>query len=56
MYTTDEERIMSFDDTLSFSEALRDVDRRSGYVLVDVPQDLIDARVAFVRRFVARLR
>jgi predicted ATPase len=55
IYTTDEERIMSFDDTVSFSEALRDVYGRSGYVLVDVPKDSIDARVAFVRRFVARL-
>ncbi|HUL85713.1 MAG TPA: AAA family ATPase [Actinomycetota bacterium] len=55
IYTTDEERIMSFDDTVSFSEALRDVYVRSGYVLVDVPQMPIDARVAFVRRFVARL-
>jgi predicted ATPase len=55
IYTTDEERIMSFDDTVSFSEALRDVYRRSGYVLVDVPQNPIDARGAFVRQFVARL-
>jgi predicted ATPase len=56
IYTTDEERIMSFEDTVSFSEALGDVYRRSGYVVVDVPQKPIDARVAFVRRFVARLR
>jgi predicted ATPase len=54
IYTTDEERIMSFDDTVSFSEALRDVYGRSGYLLVDVPQSPIDARVAFVRRFIAR--
>jgi predicted ATPase len=56
IYTTDEERIMSFDDTLSFSETLRDVYRRSGYVLIDVPQNPIAARVAFVRQFVTRLR
>ena len=54
IYTTDEERIMSFDDTVSFSEALRDVYNRSGYVLVDVPHTTIDARVDFVRQFVAR--
>ncbi len=51
IYTTDEERIMSFNDTVSFSETLRDVYGRSGYVLVDVPPGLIDARVAFVRQF-----
>lgn len=55
IYTTDEERIMSFDDTVSFGEALRDVYSRSGYVLVDVPQTPINARVTFVREFVARL-
>lgn len=54
IYTTDEERIMSFDDTVSFSEELRDVYSRSGYALVDVPHNSIDARVDFVRRFVAR--
>jgi predicted ATPase len=55
IYTTDEERIMSFDDTVSFSEALRDVYERSGYVLVDVPRNPIDARVHFVGQFVDRL-
>jgi len=37
IYTTDEERIMSFDETLSFSETLRDAYMRSGYRPVDVP-------------------
>lgn len=55
IYTTDDERIMSFDDTVSFNEALGDVYKRSGYVLVDVPQTPIDARADFVRQFVARL-
>ena len=31
IYTTDEERIMTFDDTVSFSEELRDVYERSDY-------------------------
>jgi predicted ATPase len=39
IYETDEERIMSFDDTVSFSQTLRDVYERSGYTLVDVPRD-----------------
>ena len=46
IYTTDEERIMSFDDTVSFSEQLRDVYERSDYTLVRVPQASIDDRVA----------
>jgi predicted ATPase len=53
IYTTDEERIMSFDDSVSFSNALRDVYSRSGYILVQVPQTPIEARVTFVREFVA---
>lgn len=53
IYNTDDERIMSFDDTVSFSDALRDVYSRSGYTLVQVPQTPIDARVTFVREFVA---
>ena len=55
IYTTDDERILSFDDAVSFSQALRDVYTRSGYVLVDVPHTPIDARVDFVRQFVARV-
>ncbi len=54
IYTTDEERIMSFDDTVSFGEELRDVYERSDYTLVRVPQASIDDRVAFVREFMAR--
>lgn len=54
IYETDEERIMSFDDTVSFSQALRDVYERSGYTLVDVPRDSIDDRAAFVRMSVVR--
>jgi len=54
IYTTDEERIMSFDDTVSFSEELRDVYERSDYTLVRVPQTSIDERAAFVREFIAR--
>jgi predicted ATPase len=54
IYTTDEERIMSFDDTVSFSEELRDVYGRSGYVLVPVPQTSIRDRAAFIREFIAR--
>jgi predicted ATPase len=54
IYETDEERIMSFDDTVSFSRTLRDVYERCGYTLVDVPRDSIDDRATFVRMCVAR--
>jgi predicted ATPase len=53
IYATDDERIMSFDDTVSFSQALRDVYARSGYRLVEVPQMSIDDRVAFAHAFVS---
>jgi predicted ATPase len=45
---------MSFDETVSFSDALRDVYERSGYTLVRVPQRSIDERADFVREFIAR--
>jgi predicted ATPase len=54
IYETDEERIMTFDATVSFSEALRDVYERSDYTLVDVPRGSLDDRAAFVRMMVAR--
>lgn len=56
IYETDAERIMSFDDTVSFSESLRDVYERSGYTLVDVPRGSVNDRAAFVRVMVARFR
>jgi predicted ATPase len=55
IYETDEERTMSFDDTVSFSETLRDVYERSGHTLVDVPRGSVDDRAAFVRLKVSRL-
>ena len=54
IYETDGERTMAFDDTLPFSEALRDVYERSGYFLVDVPRASIDDRARFVRDFAGR--
>ena len=54
IYETDEERIMSFDDTVSFSQTLRDVYERSGYTLVDVPRGSVDDRAAFVGMMAAQ--
>jgi predicted ATPase len=52
IYVTDEERTMSFDETLSFSKALRDVYIRSGYASIDVPRGSVDDRAAFVREMI----
>jgi predicted ATPase len=54
IFRTDDERVMSFEDTVSFSEALKDVYERSDYILVPVPKTSADDRAVFVRRFVAR--
>lgn len=54
IYRTDDERVMSFDDTVSFGRKLRDAYERSGYMLVDVPRDSIANRATFVRMSVAR--
>jgi predicted ATPase len=56
IYATDDERIMSFEDTMSFSDALRDVYGRSGYRLFIVPQAPIEARAGFIRRFMSDRR
>ena len=54
IYETDEEWIMSFDDTVSCSKSLKDVYERSGYMLVDVSRDSIADRATFVRMSIAR--
>lgn len=54
IYEKDEERIMSFEDAVSFSETLRDVYERSGYTLVVVPRGSVEERAAFVRLRVPR--
>jgi predicted ATPase len=54
IYENDEERVMSFDDTVSFSETLRDVYERSGYTLVVVPTGSVEDRAAFIRMRVAQ--
>src|SRR6266542_857127 len=53
IYRTDEERIMSFDDTVAFSEALTEVYEGAGYGLVCIPRAPIADRVTFVREFIA---
>ena len=54
IYRTDAERITSFDESVSFSNTLRQVYQRSGYSLIDVPHGSIPARAAFVQAFITR--
>jgi predicted ATPase len=49
IYATDDERTMSFEDTIPFHDALVDAYARSGYALVAVPRGSVEDRVAFVR-------
>jgi predicted ATPase len=49
IYAVDDERTMSFSDTLAFHEALVDAYERTGYVLIEVPRTSIEDRAAFVR-------
>jgi predicted ATPase len=54
IYETDDERTMSFQDTIPFHEAIVDAYERSGYTLVEVPRAPVDERAAFVRDAVTR--
>jgi predicted ATPase len=49
IYTVDDERTMSFADTLPFHDALVDAYERARYVIVEVPRGSIELRAAFVR-------
>ncbi len=49
IYRTDDDRTMSFEDTLPFHEALVDAYERSGYALINVPRGSIEERTSFVR-------
>jgi predicted ATPase len=53
IYTVDEERRMSFADTLGFHDAVVAAYERAGYVLVEVPPGSVQSRVAFVRDFMS---
>ena len=54
IYAVDEERRMSFADTIGFHEALVHAYDQAGYVLVDVPRDSVENRAAFVHDFITR--
>lgn len=54
IYTVDDERTMSFADTLPFHAALVDGYERIGYTLVEVPRDAVEDRAAFVRDLITQ--
>jgi predicted ATPase len=49
IYATDEERTMSFDDTLLFHSALVEAYDHADYGLTSVPKGAVGERVAFIR-------
>jgi predicted ATPase len=51
IYTTDDLRTLSFEQTLPFHAAIIDAYERSGYTLVPVPRGTVGERTAFVREF-----
>lgn len=53
IYSTDDERTMSFADTVVFHEALVDAYARTGYRLVAVPKGPVADRAGFVLDFMA---
>lgn len=50
IYTTDEERDQSFDESVRVHDALREWYVRCGYEIVEIPRASIEARCAFVLR------
>jgi len=48
IYSVDDERRMSFADTMQFHEEIVDAYERAGYTLVAVPRNSVDLRAAFV--------
>jgi predicted ATPase len=54
IYSTDDERTMSFADTIPFHEAIVEAYERTGYKLIEVPRGSAEERGTFVRTFVTR--
>jgi predicted ATPase len=53
IYATDDERTMSFDDTLRFQHAVDAAYRAAGYDLIDIPRGSVASRAAFVREAIS---
>jgi predicted ATPase len=54
IYSIDEERTMSFKDTVEFHAAIKDAFELAGYALVEVPRDSVENRAGFVRHFITQ--
>lgn len=52
IYTIDEERTMSFGETLAFHEALIQAYERARYAVIPVPRDSVEERASFLRSFI----
>jgi predicted ATPase len=56
IYTTDEERTMTFESTVEFQHLLEGAYEQAGYTLMEVPLGSVDERVAFVHDVMTRAR
>ncbi|HET7498792.1 MAG TPA: AAA family ATPase [Candidatus Eisenbacteria bacterium] len=54
IYTTDDERKMTYAQAVGFHEELLEGYRNAGYELITVPREPIEQRIAFIREFIAR--
>jgi predicted ATPase len=54
IYSTDDERTMTFAETIPFHEALVEAYERTGYTLIEVPRGSAEERGAFARDVVTR--
>ena len=52
IYVGDEDRTMSFAETLEFQAAIEDAYERAGYDLLQVPRESVENRAALVRDFI----
>lgn len=52
IYTTDDERTMSFEATLPFQRLIEEAYEEAGYQLVEIPRGSIAERAAFIGSFV----
>jgi predicted ATPase len=52
IYTTDDERTMTFQQTIAFHEAVVEAYERTAYSLVVVPRDSIERRAEHMRSFI----
>jgi predicted ATPase len=55
IYTKDDERTMSYAESVKFNTNLLDGYRQAGYTLVSVPQGSIEERAAFISSYIHRV-